>query len=217
MIPSVYRVDVAGLNDSHAVPPKRAEDPRHNRRRSLLAWMGFGRPRPVRTGGHRAAAGDDRRTAHPRHRHARALRHSSDRRGGRDALAVEWRWGRRQHPRPRTAPGHGLAGRRRAGAEHQRLLVVRRRARSRAWDRTCAERGAGQVGGGASGSVRGARVGRPAASRPRGRTARGRGEAARASRRTPAAICRPTWDAPRPRASCEPTPIARTGRSRAST
>ena len=92
---------------------------------------------------------------------------------------------RRRQPgaRPAAAADHGSAGRRRAGADDQRVLVVRGRSRPRAADRAGPERGAGEVGGGAPGSVRRARVGRPAASGSGGRAARTRRQTAGPARR----------------------------------
>ena len=61
--------------------------------------------------------------------------------------------GGQQPARARAPADHGSAGRGRAGAHDQQLLVVRGRRRSRAQDRAGAERGAGEVGRGASRSV----------------------------------------------------------------
>ena len=74
-------------------------------------------------------------------------------------------------------------GRRRSGAEHQRLLVVRGRSGPGAAYRASAERGARQVGGDAPGPLRRAGVGRAAASRAGRRAARGRRQASRPPRR----------------------------------
>ena len=89
-----------------------------------------------------AAPGDDRRAARQGDRRPRALRHPGHDIVKGTPLAKMRRRRRRQHPRPAASADHGSAGRRRPGAQHQRLLVVRGRSRPRAPDRRGAERGA---------------------------------------------------------------------------
>ena len=87
-----------------------------------------------------------------------------------------------EHPRPAASAAHGSARRRCPGAEHQWLLVVRGRSRPRTPDRSGAERGTGEVGGGTPRSLCRVGLGCLAVSRSGGRSAPGRGQAAGPSR-----------------------------------
>ena len=131
----------------------------------------------------RTTAGDGGRPPRQSDRRARALRHPcGGHRQGHAAGQHGRRW-REQHPRPAASAAHGSARRRCPGAEHQWLLVVRGRSRPRTPDRPGAERGTGEVGGGTPRSLCRAGVGGLAASRPGGRAARGRRQAAGPARR----------------------------------
>ena len=90
---------------------------------------------------------------------------------------------------PARLAGDGRAGRRRPDADHQRLLVVHGRSRAGRPDRVGAERGTGEWVAAHPDRFVGDGVGGAAASRPRGRAARRRRQAARAARRVDRRPC----------------------------
>ena len=142
----------------------------------------------TRSGG--ASSSHDRRPAREGHRHPLPLRHPGSGGGRQEHAAGQSRWWRRRQPGAgATAPGaHGQDRCRRAGAHHQRLLVVCSRSRSRAEDRAGAERRPREVGQDAPGSICRDGLRCAAVSRSRRAAARGRRQASRicAARRSAA-------------------------------
>ena len=118
------------------------------------------------------------------HRYPLSLRDRRDGHRQGDTAGERGRRWREPGPRAATSSAHGQDRRRRPGADHQRLLVVRsERPRSCRPHRQGAERGAREVGLDAPAAVRGDGISRAAASRSRSATARGRRQAARTARR----------------------------------